>query len=148
MRFALTLHADHRSALAGRLAEPPPSLVVALCAAWCDACRAFLPTFERLAGSRPDSLFVWLDVEDDSAVVGDIDIEGFPSLAVFQSGLPVFFGATRPQEAVLRRLLAAVTEAEPRPVAVPDAVAALPFALARAAAVRTCVAHRPNPAAL
>jgi thioredoxin reductase (NADPH) len=76
---------------------------------------------------------VWLDVEDDSPVVGDIEIEGFPSLAVFQSGLPVFFGVTRPQEGVLLRLLAAVMETEPRPVAVSDAVAVLPFALARAA---------------
>jgi thioredoxin 1 len=143
MPFALTLHADHRSALAERLAKPPPSLVVALCAAWCDACRAFRSTFERLAGSRPDSLFVWLDVEDDSAVVGDIEIEGFPSLAVFHSGLPVFFGVTRPQEGILLRLLAALVETEPRPVAVSDAVAVLPLALVRAAAPMLRGSRRP-----
>lgn len=85
-------------------------MVVALCAAWCDTCRTFWPSFERLADARGSTLFVWLDIEDDCAVVGDIDVENFPSFAVFRNGAPVFFGVTTPQDGVVARLLAALTD--------------------------------------
>lgn len=120
--------------LAELLARDPGSLVVALCAAWCETCRAFRPVFERLAAAQRDSLFLWLDIDDDSVVAGDIEIDGFPSLAVFRSGLPVFFGVAEPQERHLVRVLAAMAEGLPRPVSVPEAVAVLPRTLVRATA--------------
>lgn len=134
MASALTLRAEHRPVLAELLARRPASLVVALCAAWCDTCRGFRPVFERLAAARSDSLFLWLDIDDDSAVAGDIEIDGFPSLAVFKSGLPVFFGVAEPQERHLMRVLAAMAQGLPRPVFVPEAVAMLPRTLVRATA--------------
>jgi thioredoxin 1 len=133
MASALTLRAEHRTVLAELLARRPASLVVALCAAWCDACRGFRPVFERLAAARSDSLFLWLDVDDDGAVTGDIEIDGFPSLAVFKSGLPVFFGVAEPRERHLTRVLAAMVEGRPRPVSVPEPVAMLPRTLVRVA---------------
>lgn len=60
-----------------RLAKCPASLVLALCAAWCDTCRGFRPVFERLAAERRDWLFLWLDVEDDEEIIGGIDIDRF-----------------------------------------------------------------------
>lgn len=129
MASALTLRAEHRPVLAGLLASPPASLVVALCAAWCDTCRGFRPVFERLAAARSDLLFLWLDVDDDAAVAGDIEIDGFPSLAVFRSGLPVFFGVAEARERHLARVLAAMAEEPPRPASVPEAVAMLPCRL-------------------
>ena len=103
--------------------------VVLLCAAWCDACRAFRPVFDRLADARRDIRFIWLDVEDEAALVGDIDVENFPTLAVFRGDVPVFFGVCLPQRAVIARLIAAVMQDEPVRAAVPDAVAALPALL-------------------
>ena len=49
-------------------------LVACLCATWCKTCTEFRGTFDKLAAADPGATFVWLDVEDDSALVGDIEI--------------------------------------------------------------------------
>lgn len=104
--------------------------VVVLCAAWCDTCRAFRPVFDRLAAAQRDARFIWLDAENDAALLGDIDLENFPTLAVFRGDVPVFFGACLPQAAVIARLIAALMQGEPIPASVPEAVATLPRLLA------------------
>ena len=104
-------------------------LVVCLCAAWCDACGEFRDTFARLARTHPAASFVWLDIEDDSALVGDIEIENFPTLAVFRAGKPLFYGVTLPQEGVIARTLASLSQPDPDTVTVPEEIAALPEAL-------------------
>ena len=131
MRFALTFRPEDRSRLRARLAQAPAALVIGLCAEWCHTCGEFLPSFERLAQARPDQVFVWLDIEDDAALVGDIDVENFPSLAVFRGDVPLFFGPTLPQEGVVARLLDALARHEAPAARVPEAVSALPAALAR-----------------
>jgi thioredoxin reductase (NADPH) len=106
-------------------------IVVGLCAEWCPVCRGFRPAFERLAAEWPRAHFVWLDIEDDADLVGDIEVENFPTLAVFGDGPALHFGVCQPQEAVVRRLLQALSE-QGRPCAeVPEAVATLPQRLAR-----------------
>ena len=87
-------HDDH-TALARALDERP-LLVVGLCAAWCGTCADFSAAFDRLAASRPDAAFVWLDIEDDADVVGDVDVENFPTLAIYERGRPVHFGTSLP----------------------------------------------------
>jgi thioredoxin 1 len=82
-----------------------PLLVVALCAAWCDTCREFQPAFARIAADRDGATFVWLDIEDDSELAGEIDVENFPTLAVFRHGRPAYFGVSLPIEAVVARLV-------------------------------------------
>jgi thioredoxin reductase (NADPH) len=105
-------------------------LVACLCAAWCRTCGEFRDTFERLARANPQARFAWIDVEDDGALVGDIEIENFPTLAVFRGGRPVFFGVTLPQEGVVARTLASLAREERAPVEVPPEIAELPEALA------------------
>ena len=109
-------------------------IVVGLCADWCHVCRGFRPAFERLAAEWPGARFVWLDVEDDAELVGDIEVEDFPTLAVFSGGRAVHFGASAPQEQVVRRLLQALLEAGRPDAGVPEAVATLPRRLAHAIA--------------
>ncbi|MGH8676433.1 MAG: thioredoxin family protein [Burkholderiales bacterium] len=104
-------------------------LVVCLCAAWCKACTEFRGTFDKLAQSQQGAGFVWLDVEDDSALVGDIEIENFPTLAVFRGNQPLFYGVTMPQEGVVAYTLASLSRPDRDPVAVPDEIAGLPEAL-------------------
>jgi thioredoxin reductase (NADPH) len=103
-----------------------PDLVVVLCAAWCGTCRDFSPVTERIARRWPEAAFVQLDIEDDSEIAGDIEVENFPTLVVFRQGVCVHFGVSLPQEGVVTRLIAALLEGQPRAVAVAPEVAQLP----------------------
>ena len=104
-------------------------LVVCLCAAWCKTCSEFRDTFDRLAKADPGAQYVWLDVEDDSALVGDIEIENFPTLAVFRGDNPLFYGVTMPQEGVVQRTLASLMREDRDAVTVPEEIAGLPKSL-------------------
>jgi thioredoxin 1 len=125
----LTTGARDSMALSAALSREDKLLVVCLCAAWCDTCEEFRRTFTRLADADPSSAYVWVDIEDESELLGDIDIENFPTLAVFRGAVPVFYGVTLPQEPVVARTLSAFSGAAPRRVSVPDAVAELPRSL-------------------
>jgi len=110
-------------------ADPDGLLVVCLCAAWCKTCTEFRGTFDRLAAENAGAKFVWLDVEDDNAVVGDIEIENFPTLAVFRGVKPLFYGVTMPQQGAVARTLAALSREDRDTVCVPEEIAGLPEAL-------------------
>jgi len=104
-------------------------LVVCLCAAWCDTCNEFRAAIAGLARACGEIGFVWLDIEDDSALVGDVDIENFPTLAVFRGGTPLFYGVTLPLAPVVRRMLDSLRGPDSRPIGVPPQIEALPTAL-------------------
>ncbi|HEY8068712.1 MAG TPA: thioredoxin family protein [Burkholderiales bacterium] len=104
-------------------------LVVCLCASWCKTCTDFHGTFDKLAKESGGTKFIWLDVEDDSALVGGIEIENFPTLAVFRGDKPLFYGATMPQEAVVARTLASLKREDRDAVVVPEEIAGLPETL-------------------
>jgi len=86
-----------------RWAERAMPAVIALCAAWCDTCTEFRTTLERIAQARPDILFIWLDIEDDSEICGDIDIENFPTLAIYRGESLLHYGVSLPQEGIVSR---------------------------------------------
>ena len=102
------------------------SVVIVLCAAWCGTCRGFQETVEELAQHFPDTLFVWLDIEDDAEVAGDIDVMNFPSFAVFREGVAVHYGVSLPHQGVVRRLLAALLGNSIREADVPEEILELP----------------------
>ena len=104
-------------------------LVACLCATWCKTCTEFRATFDRLVAANPGVRFEWLDVEDDSALVGDLDIENFPTLAVFRGEKPLFYGVTMPQEGVVARTLASLQRDDRDAIDVPEEIAGLPDAL-------------------
>ena len=83
--------------------------VVCLCADWCGACQAYRAVFsqtaEAVSQTHPGCRFVWVDVEDQADLVGDLEIETFPTLLVGDSDSLSFFGAVTPQPDVLRRLV-------------------------------------------
>src|SRR5215471_14182634 len=118
--------------LAQRMSKEASLVVVCLCAAWCDTCTAFRASFERIAEARPGELFLWLDIEDDSEICGDIDVENFPTLAVYRGGRLLHYGVSLPQEGSVARL---IDEMATRTGAIADAprpVLDLPQAMARA----------------
>ena len=51
--------------------------------------------------------FVWVDVEDQAALVDGIDVENFPTLLIASDQGPRFFGPLTPQPDVLSRLVRA-----------------------------------------
>lgn len=78
---------------------------VCLCADWCGTCRDYRALFEALAPSHPGVRFVWVDIEDEADVAGDLDVETFPTLLIADGQTARFLGPLLPQAAVLTRLL-------------------------------------------
>src|SRR5208283_5708488 len=100
--------------------------VVALCAAWCDTCAQFRGTLDRLAQARPEIVFVWLDIEDDSAICGDIDVENFPTLAIYRGERLLHYGVSLPQEGTVSRLIDAFAHRTDNGASAAQAVLDLP----------------------
>jgi thioredoxin 1 len=97
------------------MTQPPvPTVqVVCLCADWCGTCREYASAYAALQVSRPDVRFHWVDVEDDAELLGELDIENFPTLLIGVGGQPVFFGVLLPHIQTLERLLQDATSLRP-----------------------------------
>ena len=84
-----------------------PLLVACLCAQWCGVCRDYTPVLKGvLADMGPAPLAaVWVDIEDQDEVVGDFDVENFPTLLLARHGQALFFGTVVPHAQTLQRLV-------------------------------------------
>ena len=85
--------------------EPRVNWVVCLCADWCGLCRDYGELFTQMAARYPGSRFAWLDIEDHAELVGDIEVETFPTLLVADAGGTRFLGPLTPHAQTLSRLL-------------------------------------------
>ncbi len=103
-----TLDSHNRAAIAEAIAGER-WVVACLCAAWCGTCASYRARFEALASRHPDKLFIWIDIEDQAAVVGDLDVENFPTLLIQRHEQVAFFGTVLPDPALAERLLQAQT---------------------------------------
>ena len=103
---SLTLTTDNRAEIAAQLAGPR-WIVACLCAQWCGTCTTYRATFEELAARHPDKLFVWVDIEDQAEVVGELDIENFPTLLIQQNDNVAFFGTVLPDGGLAHRMVQA-----------------------------------------
>lgn len=103
---SLTLSDENRDQLQRDLPDND-WFVVCLCAAWCGTCDAYHARFLDLARQYPDLYFIWIDIEDQAAVVGELDIENFPTLLIQHGHTPCFFGTVLPDLALAQRLLQA-----------------------------------------
>lgn len=110
--------------------------VVCLCAQWCRVCGEYRGLFDALAQELPHTRFVWVDVEDEDELVGDLDVETFPTLLIADGHHARFLGPLLPQAPVLARLLASLQADAPsvQPVS----------ALAQALLERVRAAHQPR----
>jgi thioredoxin 1 len=102
----LTLTLENRSRLAEMISEDA-WIVVCLCAAWCDVCRQYQPGFTQLAARHPDKHFVWIDIEDQADIAGDLDVENFPTLLIQRADTVAFFGTVQPDLHQANRLVLA-----------------------------------------
>ena len=103
---SLLLDSDNRDQLAAAL-DGEGWVVACLCAAWCGTCSSYRATFEELAQRHPDKTFVWIDIEDQADIVGDLDVDNFPTLLVQRGDTVAFFGTMLPDGAVADRLVQA-----------------------------------------
>jgi thioredoxin 1 len=103
---SLTLDLDNRDQLAAALSDGR-WIVACLCAAWCGTCGSYRAAFDTLAARHPDKLFVWIDIEDQADVVGDLDVENFPTLLIQRTDLVAFFGTMLPDPVLAARLVQA-----------------------------------------
>ncbi|MDZ5635690.1 MULTISPECIES: thioredoxin family protein [unclassified Janthinobacterium] len=103
---SLTLTTDNRADVATALAGTRWT-VACLCALWCGTCGSYRATFEELAARHPDTVFVWIDIEDQADVVGDLDIDNFPTLLIQHEDNVAFFGTVLPDGGLAHRMVQA-----------------------------------------
>lgn len=79
--------------------------VICLCADWCGTCRDYDKVFAAIATRYPELRFVWLDIEDQADLVGDLEVETFPTLLIADQQGTRFLGPLTPHAETLSRLL-------------------------------------------
>lgn len=83
-----------------------PLLVACLCAAWCRTCDEYRPVFDALRDEFAGrARFVWIDIEDDEALLGDVDVENFPTLLAARADRVLFFGTVLPHRQTAHGLI-------------------------------------------
>ncbi|HEU4853349.1 MAG TPA: thioredoxin family protein [Telluria sp.] len=110
---SLTLTPDNAADIASYL-HGEHWIVACLCAAWCGTCGGYRNAFEAVSQRHPDKTFIWIDIEDNADLLGDLDVENFPTVLVQRGDTVAFFGTMLPDPLVLDRLVLAQAE-------VPDA---------------------------
>lgn len=95
--------------------------VVCLCAGWCGVCRDYRATFDAASAAFGNSVgagtaFSWTDIEDDAALLDDVDVGNFPTLLIARGARTLFFGTITPQPATLARLVQRALDGELRPL--------------------------------
>jgi len=91
-------------------ATPNAWLIACFCAAWCDTCEEYKPKLQALADALPQHVFAWVDIEDHAELLGDVDVENFPTLLVQIGARVVFYGPMLPHIGHLERLLESLNE--------------------------------------
>ena len=104
----MTAYFPNSPALAEALEQPDLTLVLCFCAAWCDACKAYQPKFEALAAQLSNTCLLWIDIEDYPDLLGDEDVENFPTIALIQGQTVRFMGTLLPHIEHLNRLIEAM----------------------------------------
>lgn len=89
----------------------PPFHLACLCAAWCRTCEGYQAVFEQVAGELAAAGVPlqarWIDIEDEADLVGEVEVETFPTLLIADAHQVRFAGPLAPQPETLRRLLRA-----------------------------------------
>jgi thioredoxin 1 len=87
-----------------------PFHIISLCAQWCGTCRDWQPVVDAVAAAHPQMSWRWLDIEDDAALLGDLDVETLPTLLVGRGSDVLFYGPVLPKVELLTRLLSTLME--------------------------------------
>jgi thioredoxin 1 len=74
-------------------------------ASWCGPCRAFAPTYEKVAGKHPDITFGKIDTEASPDLAGAFDIRSIPTLMILRDKVLLFSEPGALPEAALEDLI-------------------------------------------
>ncbi|OYU25551.1 MAG: thiol reductase thioredoxin [Burkholderiales bacterium PBB2] len=91
-------------------ASVQPMLVACLCAAWCRTCDSYHEVVAALREQFPQHRFIWVDIEDDEELVGDLEVETFPTLLIGSGAQLRFIGPVTPHLSTAQRLLATAAD--------------------------------------
>lgn len=92
--------------------------VVCLCAAWCGVCRDYAAPFDEAAPAfATRAEFTRIDIEDDAELLGNVDVENFPTLLIMRGEQVLFFGTITPHVQTLTRLVQSALAGELKPPA-------------------------------
>jgi thioredoxin 1 len=81
-------------------------------AAWCGPCRAFAPTYEKVAQAHPDITFGKIDTEASPDLAGAFDIRSIPTLMILRDNVLLFSQPGALPEAALEDLIRQVRALE------------------------------------
>lgn len=85
--------------------QQPGILVLDWWAPWCRPCRAFAPTFEKVAGKHPEVRFGKVNTEEQQELASAMSIRAIPTLMAFRDGVLLFEQAGAVPERVLEELI-------------------------------------------
>lgn len=105
----LTLDNDNHQELAATLSDDG-WVAACLCAAWCGSCREYFANFTALAQRHPQVQFVWIDIEDQAELIGDLDVDNFPTLLIQRGDVVAFLGPVEMDLRLAERILLAQME--------------------------------------
>ena len=74
-------------------------------APWCGPCRAFGPTYEKVAGKHPDLTFGKVNTEEEQGLAGEFGIRSIPTLMIFRDRMLLFAQPGMLPEPVLEDLI-------------------------------------------
>ena len=74
-------------------------------APWCGPCRAFAPTYEKVAAKHPDVTFAKVNTEVEQELAGAFDIRSIPTLMILRDKVLLYSQAGALPEAALEDLI-------------------------------------------
>ncbi|HVP65792.1 MAG TPA: thioredoxin family protein [Anaeromyxobacteraceae bacterium] len=74
-------------------------------APWCGPCRAFGPTYEKVAGRHPDVTFAKVNTEEEQALAASFNIMSIPTLMILRDKVMLYAQPGALPEAALEELI-------------------------------------------
>jgi thioredoxin 1 len=74
-------------------------------APWCGPCRAFAPTYEKVASGHPDITFGKVNTEDEQGLAAAFEIRSIPTLMILRDSVMLFSQPGMLPEAALEDII-------------------------------------------